>query len=137
VRPSLLRAAAAEFVARQRVGHLATVTAGGEPHVVPISAALDGDRLVFATDTDTQKVRNLRGDPHVALCFDEYTEIWASLQQVIVYGRAVVVESGPEFVRDRNLLYEKYEQYETEAPIDEPGSVVVEVSIDRVTTFGF
>jgi PPOX class probable F420-dependent enzyme len=135
--PSPLRPAPAEFVARQRVGHLATVTAGGEPHVVPISPVLDGDRLVFATETDTQKVRNLRGDPHVALCFDEYSEIWPSLRQVLVYGRAVFVESGPEFLRDRNLLYEKYEQYEAEAPIDGPDSVIVEVSIDRVTILGF
>jgi len=133
----MLRIAPAEFVARQRVGHLATVSAGGEPHLVPISPALDGDRLVFATETDTQKVRNLRGDPHVAICFDEYTETWSSLQQVIVYGRALIVESGPEFLRDRNLLYDKYEQYETEAPIHGPDSVIVEVSIERVTILGF
>ena len=132
-----LRAAAGAFVARQRVAHLATVGAGGEPHVVPVSTVLDADRLVFATQADTQKVRNLRGDPHVAMCFDEYTEEWSSLQQVVVYGRARVVESGPEFMRDRNLLYESFEQYETEAPIDEGESVIVEVSMDRVSTMGF
>ncbi|MDP9297152.1 MAG: TIGR03618 family F420-dependent PPOX class oxidoreductase [Actinomycetota bacterium] len=131
-----LQGAPAAFVARQRVAHLATVAASGAPHVVPVSTVLDADRVIFATETDTQKVRNLRGDPNVAMCFDEYSEEWSSLQQVVVYGRAAIVESGPEFLRDRNLLYEAYEQYEAEAPIDEGDSVIVEVSIDRVSTMG-
>src|SRR5438552_10176712 len=109
----------AEFVTRQRVAHLASVTAGGGPHVVPISPVLDGDRVVFASEVDTQKVRNLRGDPNVAICFDEYGEDWSALQQVIVYGRSILVESGPEFDRGRGLLYENYAQYETEATIEQ------------------
>ena len=131
-----LSPAQAEFVARQRVGHLATVTAAGEPHVVPISPVLDGDRLVFATESDTQKVRNLRGDPNVVICFDEYSEDWSALRQVIVHGRALLVESGPEFDRDRGLLYEAFTQYETEAPIVASESLVVEVPIERLTSWG-
>jgi nitroimidazol reductase NimA-like FMN-containing flavoprotein (pyridoxamine 5'-phosphate oxidase superfamily) len=126
----------AEFVTHRRVAHVASVTAGGEPHVVPISPVLDGDRVVFASGIDTQKVRNLRGDPHVAICFDEYGEDWTALQQVIVYGRSILIESGPEFDRGRGLLYENYEQYETEAPIEQPESLIVEVRIDRVTSYG-
>ncbi len=103
---------------------------------MPISPVLDGDRVVFASEIDTQKVRNLRGDPHVAICFDEYGEDWTALQQVIVYGRSVLIESGPEFDRGRGLLYESYAQYETEAPIEQPGSLIVEVRIDRVTSWG-
>jgi PPOX class probable F420-dependent enzyme len=127
---------AAALVARQRVAHLATVTAAGTPHVVPISPVLDDKNVIFATDADTQKVRNLRGDPHVSICFDEYTEDWSELRQVIVYGRAVVVDSGPEFDRDRGLLYDKFDQYEAEAPVEEGSSVIVEVSIDRASTMG-
>jgi nitroimidazol reductase NimA-like FMN-containing flavoprotein (pyridoxamine 5'-phosphate oxidase superfamily) len=126
----------AEFVTRRRVAHIASVTMGGEPHVVPVSPVLDGDRVVFASEVDTQKVRNLRGDPHVAICFDEYGEDWTALQQVIVYGRSILIESGPEFDRGRGLLYENYAQYETEAPIEQPGSLIVEVRIDRVTSWG-
>jgi PPOX class probable F420-dependent enzyme len=131
-----LSAAQAEFLARQRVAHLATVTAAGEPHVVPISPALDEDRIVFASDSDSQKLRNLRGDPNVALCFDEYTEVWSELKQLVVFGRALLVQSGPEFTRDRGLLYEKFGQYETESPIEEGGALLVEVAIERVSGFG-
>ncbi len=127
----------AAFVASRRVARLGTVYPDGTPHVVPVSTVLDMDRLVFATERDTQKVRNLRGDPHVSICFDEYTEVWGDLQQVIVFGEAYLVRSGPEFARDRQLLYDTYTQYESEAPIEETSSVIVEVRPERVVSSGF
>lgn len=127
----------ADFVAVQRVGYLATVYPDGRPHVVPISPVLDLDRLVFATERDTQKVRNLEGNPFVAVAFDEYAEDWSRLKQVVVHGEAYMIDSGLEFERDRNLLYEKYPQYESEAPIDEGASIIVEVRAERVVTWGF
>jgi nitroimidazol reductase NimA-like FMN-containing flavoprotein (pyridoxamine 5'-phosphate oxidase superfamily) len=131
-----LSPAQAGFVTTQRIAHLATVTEAGEPHVVPISPVLDEDRIVFASDTETQKARNLRGDPNVAICFDEYTEAWPELKQLVVFGRALVIPSGPEFTRDRGLLYEKFQQYEREFPIEEGDSLIVEVAIERVSAFG-
>ncbi len=126
----------AEFVERQRVAALATIFADGRPHVVPVSTVLDVNRLVVATELDTQKVHNLKGDPHVALAFDEYSEDWAELRQVVVFGRAMVIESGPEFERGRGLLYEKFEQYEPIAPIVQGRAAIVEIRIDRVSADG-
>ena len=46
---------------------LATVRADGRPHVTPIAAAwLDGT-LYVSTGSITQKLKNLRGNPHVVL----------------------------------------------------------------------
>jgi uncharacterized pyridoxamine 5'-phosphate oxidase family protein len=134
---SPLSGAETEFVAGARVGHLATTRRDGTPHVVPISPVLDLDRLLFATETDTVKVRNIRANPFVAVCFDEYDEDWSVLKQVLLYGSPYFIRSGPEFVRDRALLYEKYPQYETSSPIDEASSVIVEVEIERASTWGF
>ena len=128
----LFRPEEAGFVALAREGHLATVRPDGRPHVVPISTVLDLDRLVFATARDTQKVRNLAHDPAVAISFDEYHEDWTQLVQVIVEGEAYVLDSGFEFERDRTLLYEKFPQYESEAPIEEGSSVIVEIRVDNV-----
>ena len=124
------------FVAGARTGALATTYPDGRPHVVPISAVLDLDRLVFATETDTQKVRNIDADPNVAICFDEYHEDWVQLKQVIVHGEAYVLDSGFEFERDRTLLYEKFPQYPSSSPIEEGSSVIVEVRVDRVVSWG-
>jgi len=126
-----------EFVAAARVGHLATTRTDGTPHVVPISPVLDLDRLVFATEIATVKVRNIRANPFVAICFDRYDEDWELLQQVLIYGAPYFIETGMEFVRDRNLLYEKFTQYESSSPIEEGSSLMVEVEIERATTWGF
>ena len=59
------------------------------------------------------------------------------LKQVLLYGAPYFIETGMEFVRDRNLLYEKYPQYETSSPIEEATSLIVEVEIERASTWGF
>ncbi|CAN5755383.1 PPOX class F420-dependent oxidoreductase [soil metagenome] len=126
----------ADFVAQARTGALATTYPDGRPHVVPISTVLYLDRVVFATEIGTQKVRNIDADPSVAICYDEYHEDWSQLRQVIVHGEAYVLDAGFEFERDRALLYEKYPQYEAEAPIESGSSVIVEVRADRVLSWG-
>jgi nitroimidazol reductase NimA-like FMN-containing flavoprotein (pyridoxamine 5'-phosphate oxidase superfamily) len=131
-----LSGAAAAFVEPFRVGHLATFSDETGPHVVPISPVLDLDRLVFASEAETAKVRNLRANGSVSVCFDAYDEDWSRLRAVIVFGEAYVIESGPEFDRGRSLLYEKFVQYEAEAPIEEGSSVIVEIRADRVVTWG-
>lgn len=128
--------AEATFVADKRVCYLATNYPDGSPHVVPISTVLDLDRLVFASESNTQKIRNLEGDPMVAICFDEYSEDWSQLRQVIAHGQALVLDGGFEFERARTLLYEKFTQYEAEAPIEEGSSVIVQVRVDRVVSWG-
>lgn len=131
-----LTPAETEFVERQRVAHLATVYPDGRPHVVPISPVLDLDRVIFASEPN-QKVANIRGNPAVAIAFDHYTEIWNALQGIVLHGTAYVLDGGFEFRRDRALLYEKFTQYESDAPIEEGDSVIVEVRIDRVVSWGF
>ncbi len=131
-----LTPAETEFVERQRVAHLATVYPGGRPHVVPISPFLDLDRVIFASEPN-QKVANIRGNPAVAIAFDHYTEVWNALQGIVLHGTAYVLDGGFEFRRDRALLYEKFTQYESDAPIEEGDSVIVEVRIDRVVSWGF
>lgn len=127
----------ATFVSEVRVCALATTYPDGRPHVVPISTVLDLDRLVFATEGDTQKVSNIEADPNVSISFDEYHEDWSQLRQVIVHGEAYMLDSGFEFERDRTLLYEKFPQYESSSPIEEGSSVIVEVRVDRVVSWGF
>ena len=129
--------AQAAFVGAQRVAHLATVLPDGTPHVIPVSTVLDLNRIVFASDRGVRKVRNLKMNPNVSICFDEYTEDWSQLKQVVVFGEAYVVDGGPEFERDRRLLYGMYPQYEAEAPIDRESSVIMEIRADRVVSSGF
>jgi nitroimidazol reductase NimA-like FMN-containing flavoprotein (pyridoxamine 5'-phosphate oxidase superfamily) len=125
-----------EIVRWARVARLATVAEDGRPRVVPVSPVLDGDRLLFATDEESVKVRNIRQNLHVALVFDDYLEDWSRLKAVMVCGTRRVVDHGPEWERIRELLYRKFAQYEPAAPIAPGRSVIVEVDIESVTESG-
>ena len=132
-----LTGAEARFVADARVGHVGTARAGQWPHVVPVCHVLDGDRIVIASAYD-RKIADLRENASITYCVDAYSEDWdEGLAQVIVSGEAYLVESGPEFERDRNLLYEKFPQYERVAPIEEGSTVIVEFRVDQVRSSGF
>lgn len=56
-----------------RTGKLATTTASGQPHVVPIWFVLDVDSgdLVFTCDGNSLKATTLRRDPRVSICVDD------------------------------------------------------------------
>jgi nitroimidazol reductase NimA-like FMN-containing flavoprotein (pyridoxamine 5'-phosphate oxidase superfamily) len=131
-----LTGAEAVFLSEARVGHLATVRMGSWPHVVPVCHVLDLDRVVIASAYD-RKVSDIRDNASVTFCVDRYDEDWdRALAQVIVSGEAYLIESGPEFGRDRALLYEKFPQYERVAPIEEGSSVIVEFRVSEVTSSG-
>ncbi|NUW45135.1 TIGR03668 family PPOX class F420-dependent oxidoreductase [Nonomuraea rhodomycinica] len=111
----------------QRVARLATVDAGGAPHLVPVTFALAGDRIVIAVDhkpkstTDLKRLRNIRANPRVALLADHYDDDWTRLWWVRADGTARVLgpdaatggEAGGEAV---DALVEKYEQYRGRRP---------------------
>jgi len=120
-------------VAAARVGHLATVTSDGRPHVVPCCFALEEGRIWTAVDHKPkrslrlQRLANVRANPRASLLVDHYEEDWTRLWWVRVDGPAEVLESGPE--RDWALaaLAAKYAQYR-DAPPEGP---VIAVTAER------
>jgi PPOX class probable F420-dependent enzyme len=119
-----LRQSECAFLARQRVGRLATVDRRGRPHVIPVCFAVSDDKVFISIDDKPktvgahrlQRVRNLATNPDVALVVDEYSDDWLKLAFVMARGRARLVEiedSGhDEAVR---LLRAKYPQYDSMA----------------------
>ena len=111
--------------ASARVARLATVGADGNPHVVPICFALDGDTLYTAVDAKPKSTRalrrlaNIRANPREEVVIDHYEDDWTRLWWVRLAGRARVVESDP---RGLELLRAKYPQYRDDPP---PGPFVV------------
>ena len=122
-------------VADAMVARLATVGAGGKPHLVPISFAVDGDTIYFAVDakpkrtTDLQRLRNIAANPSVSVLVDHYEDDWTRLWWVRVDGTAHVLSGGPDIDRAIDLLVRKYDQYRTARP----QGPVTAISIERIS----
>lgn len=136
-KPATLTRTLADFVTWERVCRVATTSASGVPHLVPVCHVLAGGKLYFASGDDARKVTNLRENPRVTVTVDVYSDHWDLLKGVMIQGRAKLIERGPRFRRVRDLLYRKYPQYPREAAISPSDSVAVEVTPTRVFSWGF
>ena len=109
-------------VAEARVGRLATVSAAGKPHLVPVCFVLAGDVLYWAVDQkpkssqDLKRLQNLAANPVAELLVDHYEEDWRLLWWVRVSCAAEVLEGGPESDKALDLLAAKYAQYRERRP---------------------
>jgi PPOX class probable F420-dependent enzyme len=110
--------------AAARVARLATADLTGQPHLVPIVFALDGDTVYSAIDhkpkrtTALRRLENVRANPRVALLADEYDDAdWSALWWVRAEGAARVLE--PESDEGRHGIDElvaRYAQYRDVRP---------------------
>jgi PPOX class probable F420-dependent enzyme len=130
------------FLVRQRVARLATATASGEPHAVPVCYAFDGRFVHIALDekpkdvppTRLKRVRNILENPRVVLVTDRYSEDWDLLAFVMVHGRAELTEPGSEeHTAAVRLLRGKYYQYEKMAIEENP---VISILPERAASWG-
>jgi PPOX class probable F420-dependent enzyme len=135
-RSAKLTKKAAAFVERERVCRLATASAEGQPHLVPVCHVLAGGKIYIGSGDDGAKVRNLKANPRATVTVDLYSDHWGSLKGVMVQGRAKIIERGPAFMRARRRLYAKYPQYAKEAAISPSDSVVIEVTPTHVLAWG-
>ena len=112
--------------AQARVARLATVSADGRPHVVPIVFAVAGDLVYTAIDWKPKTTRQLRrlaniaANPNVAVLADHYADEWTQLWWARADGTARMA-AGDESEHALALLTSRYVQYATEPP---PGPVV-------------
>jgi PPOX class probable F420-dependent enzyme len=105
--------------AAARVARLATVGADNTPHVIPVTFAVDGNRIVTAVDAKPKRggrlrrLENVATNPRVALLVDDYDEDWTRLWWVRADGMADIVAGGAALERAFGLLRERYAQYRT------------------------
>jgi PPOX class probable F420-dependent enzyme len=109
------------LLATAHVARLATVGERGQPHLVPVTFAADGDHLYIAVDhkpkttTNLKRLRNISHNPQVSLLADHYEEDWSQLWWVRADGLASVL-SGGDREGPVDLLARKYDQYTGQRP---------------------
>ena len=125
-----------QFIAAQRVGRLATLSADGTPHIVPVVYACDGDRIYIPLDDKPKRVaplrlkraRNITANPRVALLVDRYSEDWRKLAWARVDGVARILQRGKAHAAAIKLLRAKYPQYRKMKLEARP---VIEIAVKR------
>lgn len=109
-----------------RVARLATVSGDGSPHLVPMTFALDGTKLISAVDhkpkrtTALRRLDNIAVNPFVSVLVDDYDDDWAQLWWARADGWARLDDSY-----DLAPLVARYPQYHERRP--EGPVIVIEV----------
>jgi PPOX class probable F420-dependent enzyme len=125
--------------ARAPSARLATVTPGGQPHLVPVVFAMRDDVVFTAVDAkpkSTRKLRrlaNIEHNPSVSFLVDHYDDDWTQLWWVRVDGVAAVHRDGDVMRAGYHALRAKYSQYQT-VSLDGP---VIAVAVQHWASWHF
>jgi PPOX class probable F420-dependent enzyme len=76
------------FLAENAIGRVSTIGPDGFPHSTPVRLQFDGQALQFETDGSSAKMRNIRGNPRIAILVDGDRK------------RGVLLQGSAEIVRD-------------------------------------
>ena len=102
-----------EFVAAARVCRIATVRPNGEPHVIPVCPAFDGEATLYVDiGGKYTSAEGVRDSGRVTVLIDHYDDDWRQLKGVLLRCRAEPIE-GEERERAWALIREKFPQYST------------------------
>lgn len=114
--------ARARFAAA-RVARLATVSAAGVPHLVPVTFAVIGERVVFVVDdkpkstTRLRRLDNIAAQPAVCLLADVYDDDWTRLWWARADGTATVLATDAEAIDALAARYPAYVERRPNGPV--------------------
>jgi PPOX class probable F420-dependent enzyme len=114
--------ARARFAAA-RVARLATVSAAGVPHLVPVTFAVIGERVVFVVDdkpkstTRLRRLDNIAARPAVCLLADVYDDDWSQLWWARADGTATVLATDAEAIDALAARYPAYVERRPRGPV--------------------
>ena len=119
-----------------RTGMLSTVRADGSPHIAPMWFLLDGGDLVFTTEKETVKGRNLLRDDRAALCVDDERPPYSF---AALRGRVEISEE-PELlltwatsIAARYMGEDRSQEFGKRNSV--PGMLLVRMRIEHVTAY--
>ncbi len=119
------------------VAHVWTRNANGSPQVSVVWVVARDDEILFGTDASSVKARNLQRDPKVILSIEDTVRNSRGFQRHLVVRGQAIIEPGPDpELMDRLAM--KYMGL-TRHPLalrDSPTSVVVRVTVERISGVG-
>ena len=97
------------FLEQSRTATMATIGPAGSPHLVAMWYGLLDGKVCFETKAKSQKVQNLRRDPHIS-CMVEDGLTYDELRGVSIEGRATIIDDleSEEYWAAGISLFERY-----------------------------
>jgi PPOX class probable F420-dependent enzyme len=117
------------------VARLATLGPAGRPHLVPVTFALDGDRIYTIVDgkpkttANLARLRNIAADPRVTVLADHYEDDWDRLWWARADGLAVILRDPADMAGPVELLAARYPRYRA----DPPAGPLIRIQAERWT----
>lgn len=119
------------------VAHVWTNNADGSPQVSVVWFICDGDEILFGTDANSQKAKNLARDPSILLSIEDVERNERGFQRHLVIRGRATIEPGPDpALMDRLAMKYLGLRRHPLALRDSPTSVVVRTQIDRISGVG-
>jgi len=134
---TLFSAPAQALLGSDAVAHVWTNNSDGSPQVSVVWFICDGDEILFGTDANSQKAKNLARDQRILLSIEDEERNERGFQRHLVIRGTATIEPGPDpGLMDRMAM--KYLGLERHplALRDSPTSVVVRTKIDRISGEG-
>jgi PPOX class probable F420-dependent enzyme len=125
------------FLQQSRIAQFVTLRADGSATTVPVWYEWDGSEARIFTSRGTAKLRNIEGDPRVALAVAE--PVGAMEAWVTIEGTATVEEGGIELARRLIVSYYSAERAGEVLPMWEDAAetfVVVRITPVRIESMG-
>jgi PPOX class probable F420-dependent enzyme len=121
------------FLRERHHAVMATTRADGHPQLSPVLAVVDeSGRVVVSTRERSVKVRNLRRDPHVALCLlsDDFFGGWAQVEGTVeIVELPEAMDLLVDYYQRATGEHEDWDEYR--AAMRAEGRVVVRFDIER------
>jgi PPOX class probable F420-dependent enzyme len=119
------------------VAHVWTNNADGTPQVSVVWVIARGDEILFGTSADSQKARNLARDARIVLSIEDTERNERGYQRHLLVRGTASVDPGPDPVLMDELAMKYLGLHRHPLAVrDSPSSVVVRVSIDRISGVG-
>lgn len=125
-----------------RVARLATVSAAGDPHLVPVTFACSAGAapvVVIAIDhkpkttTALRRLRNIEDTGRACVLADHYDEDWTRLWWVRLDGHAGILTDAGDCATPLRWLTAKYPQYRALPP----AGPIIRITVDTIRGWSY
>ena len=84
--PPLTQSELDEFLVKSPIATLCTHNVDGTIHAAPVWFKYEGGEILFGTQNDTRRIKNIKQNPDVTVVVDNHQEF--PLKGVVFYGKA-------------------------------------------------